>query len=73
MDSGRLLSQYHSGPQLIAMNPLSNTVFHDVAKAREWLEAQLWPDGPICPECGTIDNATSIKTRKGWYQCNTKD
>lgn len=52
---------------------LNNKVFHNEAKARQWLEAQLWPDGPVCPECGTLDNATPIKTRSGWYQCNNKE
>ncbi len=53
-------------------NELNNKIFQDEPKARKWLENHLWPDGPICPECGTIDNATRIKTRKGWYQCNSK-
>ncbi|MCH9053056.1 MAG: IS1595 family transposase [Proteobacteria bacterium] len=53
-------------------NELNNKIFQDEPKARKWLETHLWPDGPICPGCGTIDNATSIKTRKGWYQCNSK-
>ncbi len=52
---------------------LNNKVFQDEHKARQWLEAQLWPDGPICPQCGTVGTATSIKTRAGWYQCNVKE
>jgi transposase-like protein len=51
-------------------NPLNNAVFQDARKARAWLEGQLWPEGPVCPECGTINNATPLKTREGWYQCN---
>jgi transposase-like protein len=53
-------------------NELNNRIFQNEAKARQWLEAQLWPDGPVCPECGTLDNATRIATRPGWYQCNAK-
>jgi hypothetical protein len=34
------------------MSDLSNPIFHDEAKAREWLEARLWANGPICPKCG---------------------
>ena len=34
------------------MSDLSNPIFHDETKAREWLEARLWPNGPICPHCG---------------------
>ncbi len=52
---------------------LSKPIFNDADKAREWLEARLWPDGPICPHCGTVDEATLMKgktTRPGLYQCN---
>jgi transposase-like protein len=51
-------------------NELDNETFRDEAKAREWLEAQLWADGPICGHCGTENQATAIATRSGWYQCN---
>lgn len=55
------------------MSILSNPIFTDETKAREWLEARLWPDGPICAHCGTINQATLMKgksTRPGLYQCN---
>jgi transposase-like protein len=54
-------------------NNLSAPMFHDADKAREWLEAQLWKDGPICPHCGVVDSATLMQgetTRPGLYQCN---
>jgi len=51
-------------------NELNNPVFQDADKARAWLEAALWPDGPVCGHCGTIDAATALSTRPGWYQCN---
>ena len=28
------------------MSDLSNPIFHDETKAREWLEARVWPNGP---------------------------
>ena len=28
-------------------NELSNPIFQDAEKAREWLEAHLWPDGTL--------------------------
>jgi transposase-like protein len=49
---------------------LNNATFQDEAKAREWLEAQLWPDGPVCGHCGTLNEATALGTRPGLYQCN---
>lgn len=54
------------------MSDFSNPIFHDDTKAREWLEARLWPNGPVCPKCGTIDQATLMKgktTRAGLYKC----
>jgi transposase-like protein len=51
-------------------NALNNPIFQDADKARDWLEAHLWEEGPICPGCGTIGSATALTTRTGWYQCN---
>jgi len=56
------------------MSALSNPIFHDEAKAREWLETELWPNGPVCPHCGTIDQVTLMQGkshRPGLYQCNS--
>ncbi len=39
---------------------LSAPHFHDDAKAREHLEAVRWPNGPICPHCGSVNNATRM-------------
>jgi transposase-like protein len=58
---------------MTAMSDLSKPIFHDETKAREWLEARLWPHGPICPHCGVIAQATLMKGeshRPGLYQCN---
>lgn len=54
---------------------LDNPIFTDPDKAREHLEAQRWPNGPICPHCGNADpdriRAMQGKShRKGVYQCN---
>src|SRR5260370_4473466 len=56
------------------MSDLSNPIFHDAPKARQWLEARLWANGPICPKCGTVDHATLMQGeshRHGLYQCNS--
>ena len=52
---------------------LSNPIFHDENAAREWLECELWPNGPVCPHCGAVSEATQLKGkahRPGVYQCN---
>jgi transposase-like protein len=53
---------------------LQNPIFTDETKAREWLEARVWPHGPICPHCGAShDDVTALKGkahRPGLYQCS---
>ncbi len=52
---------------------LSNPIFHDAEKAREWLEARIWKDGRTCPHCGVENESTLMKGkshRTGLYQCN---
>jgi transposase-like protein len=54
---------------------LSDPRFTDPDAARVWLEAQRWPNGPVCPHCGNSDPAAirSLKGkahRPGVYQCN---
>lgn len=44
----------------------------DEEAARDYLEKMLWPDGPVCPHCGEIDNAYHLggeTTRDGLYKC----
>ena len=53
---------------------LDSPIFQDADKAREHLEAQRWPNGPICPHCGNVDPSriTSMKGkahRPGLYNC----
>lgn len=46
--------------------------FHDEDAAREFLESVRWPEGPICPHCGTI--GTAYKTKKiGVYRCGERE
>jgi transposase-like protein len=53
---------------------LTNPVFTDETKAREWLEAKRWPNGPVCPHCGvTAERVTRLDgnaARPGLWQCN---
>lgn len=38
--------------------------FTDENAAREYLEGIHWPEGPLCPHCGS-DNATRLPPQKG--------
>jgi transposase-like protein len=52
---------------------ITNPVFHDADKAREYLESLHWPDGAKCPHCESM-NVTKVggKTaRPGLYMCNS--
>lgn len=52
---------------------LADPIYHDPDKAREHLERLHWPNGPVCPHCGVIGEATKLKgksTRPGVYKCN---
>ena len=45
--------------------------FHDEDKAREWLEASRWPNGPFCPHCGSVKVASmgGEQHRPGLFHC----
>jgi transposase-like protein len=48
-------------------------IFQDETKAREWLEAELWPEGAVCPHCGVMHRGTKVQgksARSGLYMCN---
>lgn len=54
------------------MCDLTNPIFTNEDKAREHFEALRWPDGPVCPHCGTVDQATRLRgksTRPGLWKC----
>ena len=51
--------------------------YRDEDAAREHIEKQRWPDGPVCPHCGLVGEAHKITpkadskspTRKGVWKC----
>ncbi|MCZ6495516.1 MAG: IS1595 family transposase [Alphaproteobacteria bacterium] len=55
------------------MSILSEQYFHNEEAAYEFVEARVWPDGPVCPHCGTgEDRVGKLKgksTRIGTYKC----
>jgi transposase-like protein len=51
-------------------------IYSDDEAARAHLESLLWPDGPICPHCGVVNEATLMKGkshRPGLYNCRPCD
>jgi transposase-like protein len=55
---------------------LTDPVFTDEAKARAHLEAIRWPDGPVCPHCGSLDKVYRLSGkshRPGLIHCNNCD
>lgn len=51
---------------------IGDSIYHNEDKARERLEAVRWPNGPVCPHCGSVNNATQLRgksTRPGVYKC----
>jgi transposase-like protein len=46
--------------------------FKDEAAAYAWVEARVWPQGPICPHCGGVESISKMggkSTRVGVYKC----
>src|SRR3954452_2495448 len=54
------------------MSELLDPRFTDEDAAREYLEKQRWPDGPVCPRCGAVDRISKCEGeayRAGLYNC----
>src|ERR1051326_2471308 len=60
------------------MSILDREYFKNEEAAYTKLESVLWPDGPVCPKCGLINDAHKIaanlkkKVRYGLSRCNAK-
>jgi transposase-like protein len=51
---------------------LKAKIYTDETAARRHLEKLQWPEGPICPHCGVVNEATELKgdsTRPGVWKC----
>jgi transposase-like protein len=57
------------------MSVLSQLQFHCEEAAFDWLEKNLWPQGPVCPHCGGMGRIGKIKAnrearvRMGLHRC----
>lgn len=51
---------------------LEAKVLQDEAAAYAWVEARIWPEGPVCPHCGGVERISKMggkSTRIGVYKC----
>lgn len=54
------------------MSILNKAYFYEEAAAIEKLESIIWPTGPVCPHCGSVDKIYSLTgrtTRSGLRKC----
>lgn len=54
------------------MSYLSQPHFHNEQAAYEFVEARVWPNGPVCPHCGGTERNKLMggaSTRIGTYKC----
>lgn len=54
------------------MSVLSDRHYHDEAAAYKFVEARIWPNGPVCPHCGGFERISKMEgksTRIGTYKC----
>jgi transposase-like protein len=59
-------------PKPLAKPVLSAKHFHDEKAAYAYVEARVWPKGPVCPHCGENKRIGKLKgksTRPGVYKC----
>ena len=46
--------------------------FQSEEQAFAYVEARLWPEGPVCPHCGGVERISKMQgksTRMGLYKC----
>lgn len=51
---------------------LSAKHYHDEDAAFAFVEANVWPEGPVCPHCGGFERISKMEgsaTRKGLHKC----
>src|ERR1700677_1061923 len=54
------------------MSVLSAPHFHNEEAAYAYVEARIWPKGPVCPHCGGVERISKMggkSTRIGAYKC----
>jgi transposase-like protein len=57
---------------MVPMSLLSQKHLQSEAAAYKWVEAHLWPHGPVCTKCGSVERISKMEgkaTRFGLYKC----
>jgi transposase-like protein len=57
---------------IVMKSVLSDKHFHNEEAAYAFVEARLWPQGPVCPHCGGVERISKMggkSTRIGAYKC----
>src|SRR2546428_60494 len=63
---------HHKESGVMSKSILEKETLQNEAAAYAWVEARLWPNGPVCPHCGGVDRISKMKgksTRVGVYKC----
>src|ERR1035437_3343686 len=55
----------------MAKSKFAQKHFHDENAARAWFETARWPNGPVCPNCGSLKHYSTKKV--GRYRCGEKE
>jgi transposase-like protein len=55
----------------MAKNTFKEPHFTNEDAARRWFETARWPDGPVCPHCGSLKHYATKKP--GRYRCGEKE
>src|SRR5450759_2702368 len=56
----------------MAMTTFNEPQHQTEEAARQWFENLRWPDGVVCPHCGTVGRAYA-RSRPGLYRCAEKE
>src|SRR5437588_8988414 len=55
------------------MDIFSEDRFTNEDAARAYLEASLWPEGPVCAHCGSVKAPYAKAAKRGVYRCSEKE
>lgn len=50
---------------------LSAPHFHDEEAAFAYVEARIWPNGPVCPHCGGIERVGKLQGKSTKSACGS--